>query len=92
MIRAISSTVPACYGICCPHHATCQRYAAVETTSPDHTIATCSDGKGGWPLSTPGPWCCESGQRLGVRVCPECDENSRAYSAAMAPVREGAAS
>ena len=34
----------------CPHHKVCQRYAAVEATSPDHTIATCSDGKGGWPL------------------------------------------
>lgn len=50
MIRAISDEAPACYGICCPHHNTCMRYAAVETTSPDHTIATCSDGKGGWPL------------------------------------------
>lgn len=51
MIRAISATVPACYGVGgCPHHATCQRYAAVETTIPDHTVATCADGAGGWPL------------------------------------------
>ena len=51
MIRAISATVPACYGVgACPHHATCQRYAAVETTSPEHTVATCADGAGGWPL------------------------------------------
>lgn len=50
MIKPISDTLPACYGVCCPNHAECPRYAAVETTSPDHTIATCSDGKGGWPL------------------------------------------
>lgn len=51
MIRAISDTVPACYGVGgCPHHATCVRYAAVEQSSPDHTVATCADGVGGWPL------------------------------------------
>lgn len=56
MIQPISATTPACYGLTCPHHAACQRYAAVETTSPDHTIATCADGAGGWPLlSTPAP-------------------------------------
>lgn len=35
-------------------------------------------------------WCCEAGQRQGVQVCAECAEASRGYSAAMAPVREGA--
>ena len=50
MIRAISDTTPACYGVACPKHASCTRYAAVETTSPDHTIATCDDGIGGRPL------------------------------------------
>lgn len=50
MIRPISASTPACYGVACPHHATCRRYAAVERTSPDHTIGTCSDGAGGWPL------------------------------------------
>jgi len=50
MIRAISDTAPACYGVACPKHAACSRYAAVETTSPDHTIATCDDGAGGRPL------------------------------------------
>lgn len=90
MIRAISPTAPACYGMAgCPHHATCPRYAAVETTSPDHTIATCADGRGGWPLHSVGTWCCEAGQRQGVQVCAECAEASRGYSAAMAPVREG---
>lgn len=33
-------------------------------------------------------WCCATGENLGVRVCDECDEASRAYSAAMAPVRD----
>lgn len=28
-------------------------------------------------------WCCEDGKRLSMRVCPRCDETSRAYSAAM---------
>lgn len=43
-------TLPACYGVQCPHHAVCQRYAAVEMTSPDHTIGTCSDSADGWPM------------------------------------------
>lgn len=50
MIRALSPTTPACYGVSCAKHATCTRYAAVETTSPDHTIATCDDGTGDRPL------------------------------------------
>ena len=33
-----------------------------------------------------GPaWCCEEGQRLNVYMCPDCDETTRAYSAAMGP-------
>lgn len=35
-------------------------------------------------------WCCPTGEALGMRVCDECAETSQAYSAAMAPVREGA--
>ena len=35
-------------------------------------------------------WCCQTGEALGMRVCDECAEASRGYSAAMAPVREGA--
>lgn len=50
MIKPITATTPACYGLTCPHHAICPRYAAVEFTSPDNTIATCADGAGGWPL------------------------------------------
>ena len=55
MIIPISNSTPACYGMVCPHHATCRRYAAVETTSPDHTIATCHDGQGGYPLHVVTP-------------------------------------
>ncbi len=50
MIRPISPTAPACYGVLCKQHGQCQRYAAVETTSPDHTQATCHDGQGGYPM------------------------------------------
>lgn len=51
MIQAISPRSPACYGMAgCPNHATCQRYAAVEDTSPCHTIGTCRDAAGQWPL------------------------------------------
>lgn len=53
MIRPISDTTPACYGVVCPHHAICRRYAAVEGSSPDHTIGTCADGAGGWPMLSP---------------------------------------
>lgn len=49
-IYPISEKVPACYGICCKRHHDCARYAAVEWTSQDQTIATCDDGSGGRPL------------------------------------------
>ena len=49
-ITAITEKTPACYGVCCPQHHECQRYAAVEGTSVHDTIATCDDGKGGRPL------------------------------------------
>jgi len=31
-------------------------------------------------------WCCKDGMRLGMMVCPECEEISRGYSAAMVSV------
>lgn len=51
-IAPITTTRPACYGMGgCPHHLECQRYAAVEETSPDHTMATCDErGARDWPL------------------------------------------
>ena len=40
----------ACYGMGgFPHHSNCQRYQAVEDSSPHETVSTCSDGRGGWP-------------------------------------------
>ena len=30
-------------------------------------------------------WCCEEGQRLGVKVCPACAATGAAYTAAMSP-------
>ena len=43
-----------------------------------------SDRHGG-PEPAGPPWCCEEGQRLNVYMCPDCDETTRAYSAAMGP-------
>lgn len=41
----------ACYGIGCPLHAQCHRYAMVEQTSADDTVGTCDwQGDGRWPL------------------------------------------
>jgi len=50
-IALITPRRPACYGMGCPRHQDCQRYAAVEETSPDHTMATCDErGARDWPL------------------------------------------
>lgn len=42
-IQPITDTTPACYGVCCPMHGQCARYAAIETASTVHIIATCED-------------------------------------------------
>ena len=49
-IHPITDTRPACYGVQCPQHAECARYAAVEGSSWADTIGTCDDGEGGRPL------------------------------------------
>lgn len=49
-IAKITETTPACYGVTCPQHGRCARYAAVEHTPVDHTIATCCDAAGARPL------------------------------------------
>ena len=49
-IKQITETHPAGYGVVCPKHGQCARYAMVEQTSADDTIATCDDGQGGRPL------------------------------------------
>lgn len=47
----ISDLMPACYGVACPEHGQCTRYAAVEITLEDHTIGTCDVyGRGERPL------------------------------------------
>lgn len=49
-IALITPRRPACYGMGCPRHQDCQRYAAVEETGPDHTMATCDElGDRTWP-------------------------------------------
>jgi len=40
MIQPITPTAAACYGVLCPVHNQCARYALVEG-SPVETIATC---------------------------------------------------
>lgn len=52
-ITPITDKAPACYGVLCPQHGQCGRYAAVEATSPDQTIATCDDGRAERPLFIP---------------------------------------
>lgn len=49
-ITPITPTNPACYGITCPQHGQCARYAAVEESSPSETIATCEEAPGVRPL------------------------------------------
>lgn len=46
-----TNETPACYGIGCERHATCQRYAMVEDTCWSETIGTCDHhGDGARPL------------------------------------------
>lgn len=46
---------PACFGVACPRHERCARYAAVNQTQADpSTRATCLD-RGTFPLFVPSP-------------------------------------
>jgi hypothetical protein len=50
-IRLITETTPACFGVMCPLHGDCRRYAAVESTQADpSTIGTCETSSGALPL------------------------------------------
>lgn len=53
-VRAIDKTnpsAPACFGVCCPRHGDCARYAAAEGPAGQHAIATCNGcGEGERPL------------------------------------------
>ena len=42
-ITPITDANPACYGVMCPEHQQCERYAMVESTTWHHTIGTCAD-------------------------------------------------
>lgn len=48
-IIPITPTTPACYGMCCPLHPDCQRYAAVEGTHVIEPMVSCLD-KGEYPM------------------------------------------
>ena len=48
-----TAMAPACFGVLCPFHGTCARYAAVGLSQADpHTLLTCADG-GRFPLFVP---------------------------------------
>jgi hypothetical protein len=47
-ITRITSSTP-CFGVCCPQHGQCQRYAAVEGHSGHHVMDTCDPGDGSRP-------------------------------------------
>jgi hypothetical protein len=50
-ITPITATTPACFGVCCPQHGQCARYAAAEGPQAVNPIATCDDnGDGSRPL------------------------------------------
>lgn len=60
-IRPVTSTDPGCFGVGCPTHALCARYAAVDGDQADmhQIISTCVAGDGTRPLFvaivTPNP-------------------------------------
>jgi hypothetical protein len=42
----IAMPEPACFGVVCPFHSRCARYAAVSLSEADpHTLITCLDGE-----------------------------------------------
>lgn len=50
-ISTTNPAAPACFGMCCPRHGQCARYAAAEGPAGQHAIATCDDnGDGSRPL------------------------------------------
>jgi hypothetical protein len=40
-IHPITPTNPACFGVGCPHHLDCERYARIESDPQAERIATC---------------------------------------------------
>lgn len=51
MIQPITQANPSCFGVCCPHHLDCERYARIESEPLAERIATCDDrAEGEYPL------------------------------------------
>jgi hypothetical protein len=51
--RTFTAMVPACFGVLCPFHGTCARYAAVALSQADpDTLLTCAEGER-FPLFVP---------------------------------------
>lgn len=47
----VSDTTPDCFGVCCPCHAQCARYIAMEGKDSQERIATCDEvGNGARPM------------------------------------------
>jgi hypothetical protein len=52
-IRTVTATAPACFGVLCPFHRNCARYAAVALSQADpDTLLTCAEGEH-FPLFVP---------------------------------------
>lgn len=47
LIDKTDATAPACFGVCCPQHASCARYAAADGPAGQHAVATCDDDNTG---------------------------------------------
>lgn len=64
-IYPITVATPACFGVCCPAHGTCSRYASAEGPAGATATATCDDnGTGERPLYL------EAQQHEEARPCP----------------------
>jgi hypothetical protein len=51
VIDRANPTAPACFGVCCPRHAACARYAAADGPAGQQGGAPCDDaGNGERPL------------------------------------------
>lgn len=51
-VQRINDTTP-CFGVCCPQHAECRRYAAVENHDSLSVLDTCDPGDGTRPQFRP---------------------------------------
>lgn len=49
-IQPITTTTPSCFGVMCPKHQDCARYAAIEDPKVTARQATCDHGDGETPM------------------------------------------